>query len=236
MPSRYGQYCPISLATEIFGERWTILVVVALLDGVERFNDLLRALPRISPSVLSRRLRSLEDAGVVAKSRPGGEPTYRLTQAGLELEPIFLDLGRWGQRWARDLEHDDMDPLFLAWSMHLRMDTEAMPPGRTVIEFEFSEVAGFTRFWIVANDGEVDLCIRHPGHEIDLVVCAELERFLQTWRGFRSLESEIGAGKIRLKGAPELRRGFPRWLRLSVFADETRLRAGRERRIHRRSA
>lgn len=239
MQASYGQYCPIALATEIFGERWTLLVVVALLDDVERFNDLQRALPRISPSVLARRLRSLEDVGIVTKrlGRQSDTPTYHLTQAGHELEPILTALGQWGQRWARDLESDDMDPLFLAWSMHLRMNCESMPPGRTVIEFEFSGVeGGDSTFWIVANDGKVDLCIRHPGHRVDLEVHADLPRFLESWRGFRSLEAEVASGRIRLRGPVELKRAFPRWLRLSVFADEARCRPGNERRISRRAA
>lgn len=94
MTNSYGQYCPVALATEILAERWNLLVIVALLDGFERFADLQRALPRISPTLLTKRLATLQDAGLVVKTSEG----YRLTQAGQELEPIVWAVGRWGQR------------------------------------------------------------------------------------------------------------------------------------------
>jgi len=236
MARGYGQYCPIALAMEILGERWTVLVIRELMDGITRFNEMQRGLPRISPSVLSQRLRTLEDAGVIVKKRArrGEGNEYFLTEAGQDLVPIVMDLGVWGQRWGRDLVSDDLDPYFLAWSMHLRMNTEAMPPGRTVVEFEFSGAPkGIPRFWIVAHDHEVDLCIKHPGYEVDLRVRAELRRFVETWRGFRPLRDELAAGRIRLEGPAALKRAFPKWLLLSELAGTERLRPGRERRISR---
>jgi hypothetical protein len=127
--------------------------------------------------------------------------------------------------------------MFLAWSMHLRMNVEALPPGRTVIEFEFTgSTSGFSRFWIVSNDGRVDLCVQHPGYEPDLRVRSEIRRFVDTWRGFRSLRSEIRSGRIRLDGPPALKRAFPKWLLLSSLADVERERTGRERTLARRRA
>lgn len=237
MPSGYGTYCPIALATEILGERWTILVVLTLVDGITRFNEMLRALPRISPSVLSQRLRSLEDAGVIVKKRArGGGHEYHLTEAGRELEPIILELGAWGQRWARDLELDDLDPLSLAWSIHLRVNPDAMPPGRTVVEFEFTGVPEeCRRFWIMTRDGVVEMCVKHPGFDVDLRVLSDLRRFVEAWRGFRSLRAELAAGRIRLEGPRALQRAFPNWLLLSALAHVERKRPGRERALSRRT-
>ncbi len=238
MSRGYGQYCPVSLATEILGERWTILVVSALIDGTTRFNDLQRAMPRISATVLSQRLRSLEDAGILSR-RPlerGKGFEYRLTEAGRELEPVVMGLANWGQRWARDLKADDLDPRFLAWSIHLRMNTAAMPSGRTVIEFEFSGApSDCRRFWIIAVGGEVDMCIHHPGFEPDLQVRSDLRRFVDVWRGFRPLVDELAAGRIALQGPSDLVKAFPNWLLLSSVAPTQRLRPGRERQLSRRS-
>ena len=97
----YGQFCPIAKASEILGERWTHLVVRELGAGGETFNDLRRGLPLISPSLLSTRLKSLEAAGVVARTETEGGIRYTLTEAGQELKPIILQMGIWGQRWAR---------------------------------------------------------------------------------------------------------------------------------------
>lgn len=232
MASRYGQYCPVALATEILGERWTILVVLALLDGVNRFNDLQRALPRISATMLSQRLRSLEEAGVLEK-RPassGKGHEYSLTEAGRDLEGAVMALGHWGQRWARDMELDDMDPRHLAWSMHLRMNVDAMPAGRTVLQFEFTGAPDdCKRFWIVHTDGQVDMCIEHPGFDVDLRIKSDLRRFVEAWRGIRSLRAELAAGRIRLDGPRGLMRSFPDWLLLSALAHVERERVGRER-------
>ena len=84
MKSTYGQYCPLALASEVLGERWTILIVFALCDSSSRFNSLQRALPRISASTLSQRLRSLEESGVISKqkSADGSNIEYQLTDAG----------------------------------------------------------------------------------------------------------------------------------------------------------
>ena len=183
------------------------------------------------------RLRSLEDAELVVR-KPGKDGVeYHPTPGAKALEPILMDLGMWGQRWARDMESDDLDPEFLAWSMHTRMDTSVLPAGRVVIEFEFTGVPGrlCKRFWILKQDDALDVCIKHPGYEIDLRVSADLRRFVEAWRGIRSLEGELAAGRIRLEGSRALKRAFPRCLLLSIAAPVPRERAGRERTTRRRT-
>ncbi len=239
MSKGYGTYCPVSLAAEVVGERWTIPLLVALGDDdTLRFNEMRRALPRIPPSTLTQRLRSLEDAGLVEKRRVRGDDAYEyfLSESGRDLEPILYELGYWGQRWARDLVPDDLDTRTLGWSMHYRMNAEAMPPGRTVIEFDLSgEGAHCGRFWIVHEGGKVDVCVKHPGYDVDLRVTADLRLFTEAWRGFRSLRAEIAAGRIRLHGPRALQRDFPNWLLLSVAAPVERERPGRERTLRRRT-
>src|SRR5210317_1435925 len=109
MSARYGQYCPVALATEILGERWTILIIFALCNGVTRFSDLQRALPRIPASTLAQRLRSLETARIIRKRKLDSTNEYWLTDAGEDLAPIIREMAYWGQRWARDLEVEDLD-------------------------------------------------------------------------------------------------------------------------------
>ena len=230
----YGQYCPLALAAELLCRRWTLLVVSRLIDGCTTFGEIRAGVPRISPSLLSTRLGELEDAGLVTRQTAGGRHRYRyeLTAAGRDLEGIIDQLAIWGQHWARDMQMDDLDPGFLAWSMHLRIDSEAMPPGRTVMQFEFSGApADCRRFWLVHYDGKVDMCLKYPGFETDLLVEADLQRFVEAWRGFRDLRAEIRARRIRLTGRRDLVRGFPDWLKLSALAPYERLAAGRERRL-----
>jgi len=237
MASRYGQYCPVSLATEVLGERWTILIILVLCDGVTRFNDMQRALPRLSASTLAQRLRSLEDANVISKRKARGADiyTYHLTDAGNDLAPIVMEMGRWGQRWARDLETEDLDPRHLVWSIHLRLNFDAMPPGRTTIQFEFNDLPSGQRFyWIVVHDRTADVCLKHPGFEPDICVVSNIQRFVDAWRGFRSLREELTSNRIKVSGTTGLVRAFPNWLLLSSVSHIRREHPGREQNLQRK--
>ncbi len=219
------------------GQRWTVLVVSRLIDGCTTFNEIHKGVPRISPSLLSQRLTELEDYGLLVREPQPGKSTFRyiLTEAGWDLEDIIMQLAVWGQHWARDMVLDDLDPAFLAWSMHMRINTAAMPPGRTVLEFDFSGTPEETyRFWLVNNDGKVDMCLKHPGFDSDLVVAANLKLFIEVWRGFRDLREAIQAGKITLEGSRTNKKAFPEWLLLSALAPYQRKRKGREMELSQR--
>ncbi|HNR23421.1 MAG TPA: helix-turn-helix domain-containing protein [Steroidobacteraceae bacterium] len=231
----YGQYCPLALAAEILCERWTLLIVSRILDGCTQFNQIHRGVPRISPSLLSQRLAGLERAGIIVREPAAGKGLprrYAPTAAARELEPIIMQIAVWGQNWSRDMTHDDLDPGFLVWSMHVRLDTARMPPGRTVLEFEFTGAPrDCRRFWLVNDDGRVEMCLKHPGFEIDLRVESDLRLFIEAWRGIRDLRAEIAARRVRVLGPPRLCRQFPGWLQLSALAPFPRKRPGREQRL-----
>lgn len=227
MRQEYGQFCPVALASEVLAERWTLLVIRELLAGARRFNEIRRGVPRLSATLLKQRLLTLEDEGIVERvqSEKSAAAGYRLTPAGLALRPVVAAIGEWGQRWARDIEDKDLDPGWLVWSMHRRLNTQAMPPGRTVIEFEFTDArASERKFWLVHGDGSVDVCIKDPGYESTVRVVTTLRRWAEVWRGLRPLGEELRAGAIRLEGSSEHRRAFPQWLLLSAYAPIARQR------------
>jgi len=193
----------------------------------------------MSPSLLSQRLSELEEAGLVRSQKlPGGSGhEYSLTEAGEDLEPIIMQLAIWGQHWARDMDLDDMDPAFLLWSMHLRIDTAAMPAGRTVLEFQFTGAPKDCRqFWLVSKNGGVEMCLKDPGLDVDLLVSSDLRIFIEAWRGFRDLRGEIQARRIRVQGLPKLAEQFPGWLLLSALAPFPRKHPGREQRLSKATA
>ena len=225
MRGEYGQFCPVALASEVLAERWTLLIVRELLAGAGRFNELRRGVPRLSATLLKQRLETLEHAGILER-RPGGRaPSYGLTEAGFALRPVVTSIGEWGQRWARDIRPQDLDPGWLVWAMHRRLNTAAMPPGRTVLEIEFIDgPARQRRFWLVHCDGHVEVCLKDPGHETTLRIATRVRVFAEVWRGIRSLKQELRAGGIQLQGSLIHRRAFPDWLLLSVFAPIKRAR------------
>lgn len=218
---RYGQYCPVALAAEVLAERWTLLIVRELTIGSSRFSDIRRGLPGISATLLKQRLTMLEDAGIVERrGAPGSRPHgYVLTAAGLELKPLILTFGEWGQRWARDMDDLDLNPDFLLWSIHRSMHSDRLPPGTLVIEWNMTcPPARRHRGWFLCRDGNVEVCSQHPGFDVDLEVHTDLRTLTEVWRGLRPLKTEIGKGNIRLVGSSKLRRSFPAWLKLSAFA------------------
>src|SRR5258708_35394226 len=111
MKQGYGQFCPVAVACEIFAERWTPIILRSLFMGANRFNELLRGSPLISRSLLAKRLRDLERAGVISRARvpTGAGYCYSLTRAGEEFRTVIEGLGNWGQRWTVRVKRGDLD-------------------------------------------------------------------------------------------------------------------------------
>ncbi len=221
----YGQFCPVAMAAEILCSRWTVLVLRELLCGSTRFNELRRGVPRMSPALLSKRLKELEKAGVVlATPNAKGVVEYRLSPAGEELRPIVLGFGFWGQRWVESqLSLKNLDPSLLMWDMRRNLNPNPMPPRRCTIQFQYPELPENRRnWWMVVEGQEVDLCSADPGFEVDLTVVGSLRSMTAVWMGLAGLRQEIEAGRLELHGDRQLARTVQEWLGLSVFARETR--------------
>lgn len=229
----YGQFCPVSRAAEILAERWTPLVVRELLAGSVRFNDLQRGVPRMSSSLLARRLKELEYAGVLERRRNdrarGWE--YHLTDAGRELFPIVEGMGLWAQRWVRHdlMTEENLDPDLLMWDIRRGVDGNAMDAGRRfVVRFEFSGVpSNRRRYWLVFEDGEPDLCMKDPGFETDLFVSSHVRTLAEIWLGHLTLQAGLRDERLRLEGARQDIRRFRDWFALSIFAEAGRVPPGR---------
>jgi DNA-binding HxlR family transcriptional regulator len=210
----YGQYCPISRALEVLGERWSLLIVRDLVTGATRFNELARGNPGLSRSLLSKRLRQLERAGIV--DHLGDE--YLLSAAGRDLEPIVMGLGAWGARWQfGEPRAEELDPELLMWWVHDRLDLSGLPDRRMVLEFEFTDVR--RRFWIVRDAHGPSVCTSDPGYEVDVTVVSQLTTMYQVWLGRVELRSTMRSGQIEMRGAPALVRRMPEVLELSPVAD-----------------
>jgi DNA-binding HxlR family transcriptional regulator len=221
----YGQFCPVAQALEILGERWTLLVVREMLSGSRRFSEIQRGVPLMSPTLLSQRLARLERAGIVHRVGDGRQRgAYEVTPAGRELWPVVEGLGIWGQRWARrDVEPGHLDPALLMWDVRRRLDLAALPSERTVIEFRFrGHARGQAAWWLVVDDGTVDLCLTDPGHAVGVTVTADLRAMIKVWMGDMPWRAAQRSGDITLAGQRSLVRAFPHWLKLNVLASVER--------------
>lgn len=230
----YGQFCPIAMACETFAERWTPLILRELLFGARRFNEIRQGMPLISRTLLSQRLRALEDAGVVV-SQPlarGRGREYRPTQAAEEFREVLERLGAWGQRWARgQFDPENLDLMLLMWNVRHRVDRRRLPPRRVVVRFDFRafppRCRSFQTCWLVLTREDVDVCLKDPGFEVDLVVTADAAAMARVWTGAITFAQAVRSGGLRLVGSRDLVRAFPTWLLLSHFADVERpARAG----------
>lgn len=219
--STYGQFCPVSMAAEILCSRWTIVLLREMLCGSTRFNDLRRGLARMSPTLLSKRLKELELSGVIRTvPTAAGTVVYHLTEAGEELRPIIIGLGNWGQRWIESrLSLRNLDPTLLMWDMRRNLSPDPLPPRRCTIQFLYPELAPtLQNYWLVVESGRVDLCHVDPGFDVDLLVTSSLKTMTAIWMGLAPLEAEVRAGRVQLDGDPAVSRSMKAWLKLSVFA------------------
>ena len=221
--STYGQFCPVAKAMEVLDERWTLLVVRELLAGSTRFNELRRGNPRMSPALLSKRLRSLERAGVVRREMAGGHASYALTESGRDLMGVVLALGTWGTRWIGELGDQDLDPHLLMWDIKRNVPVDEWPRARTVVGLEFTDVpARVAGWWMVVSAGEVDTCDFDPGFETTATVHTTLRTLTEIWRGDLSWERAIGDGSLVVDGPSDVRRALPRWVGQGQFSDVAR--------------
>lgn len=218
----YGQFCPVAKASDIIGERWTVLILRELLLGTTRYNDFQRALSRISPTLLSKRLKMLEEKGLVIRKRPPGGKSYEyhLTACGRELEPLIEHLAVWGMRWARGQMTDtELDVEFLMWDLQRRLQTDRLPDGETVLCFEFDELERFRTWWLVAGQGQVDLCSEDPGKEVDLYINTTVRDLALVWRGDVPMAEALRSRSVSTHGNVHLVRTIQDWLGICLYAD-----------------
>jgi len=210
---RYGQYCPISRALDLLGERWTLMIVRDMLIGATRFNDLARGLPGLSRSLLTQRLRMLERGGVVV--RVDGE--YLLTDAGQQLEPVVFGLGAWGARWTFDEpDPDELDAELLVWWIHMGLDTSMLAAGRHVFHVRFTDDK--RRYWLVDDGTGPSMCHTDPGYPVDVTISSDVSSLYQVWLGRIPLAAALRSGRLRFEGPASIRRVMPDVLKLSPAA------------------
>jgi DNA-binding HxlR family transcriptional regulator len=222
----YKQFCPVAMASELLCTRWTIVLLRELVAGSTRFNDLRRGVPKMSPTLLSQRLRELEAAGIIERKALRSEKgvfEYLLTESGKDLREVVEAVGFWGQKWVEARQSlKNLDPSLLMWDMRRRLDPRPLPNERTVIQFLYAELPASKRtYWLVVErGGEVDLCSVDPGFDVDLYVATDLRTMTSVWMGLTTVDKE--AARIKLTGSRDVARQMQNWLGLSPFAVEAK--------------
>ena len=202
-----SQFCPVVKAAEVFGDRWTPIIIRELCFGTRSFGELLKAAPPISRTVLAQRLKQLEQSGVVyiEPKRSGKGHLYRLTPAGEDFRSIIELLSVWGQRWGQGLlKPDDLDPQELVWSMRRQIDPADIPAQGFVIRFDFRGLPKSNRspryWWLVLRPDDIEVCLKAPARTTDVIIAADLMTFTKVWLGYVGLAAALESGKVSLNG------------------------------------
>jgi DNA-binding HxlR family transcriptional regulator len=219
----YNQFCPIAKAMEVVGEKWTMLIVRELLMGASRFSEMQRGLPTLSPALLSKRLTSMEQSGLVVRKRIAGQRGYEYfpTNACKELLPVIEVIGGWGMHWARDqMTESDFDPGLLMLYLERSVKPEKLIGNETVIRFDFNDVKDHPHWWIVVDGQKVSVCVTDPGKEVDIYFNVCVRVMCEIWMGELSYKRAINDGKLQLVGPKALTKNVADWLAPSVFAGD----------------
>jgi DNA-binding HxlR family transcriptional regulator len=212
----YGQYCPVAHALDLVGERWALLVVRDLLGGPKRYTDLLASLPGIGTNILAARLRDLEQAGVVRKTKlppPAASTVYELTPYGVELEEVVHALGRWGARSLGPPETSEpLRPGWLPNAARTTFDPEAARGVTGVYELR----SGGELATIEVADGKVRVALG-AAETADVRIEAEPPVLFRLTSGELSAGDAVRAGVVRIDGDPAAFETF-----VSLFSFEPR--------------
>jgi FAD/FMN-containing dehydrogenase/DNA-binding HxlR family transcriptional regulator len=210
----YGQYCPVARGSEILAERWTPIILRNILLGCSTFNAISDGAPGLSRSLLARRLRDLDRAGVICVTpKPDGHGSlYEATPAGRGLWPVLQALGDWAEQWS-DLAQEHSDPAAVLWSWcqsYVRHDL--LPEHRVVVRFEFAAVRGASPLWLLFENGEGEVCAFDPEFGDDLVVEVRDRHVFARWHlGIVDWGSALSARAVVVSGPESLRRALPAW-------------------------
>ncbi|MFV8817444.1 winged helix-turn-helix transcriptional regulator [Haliea sp. E17] len=219
----YGEACPISMATSVLCERWTLQIVRELFFGSTRYSEIQKYIPNLSPSLLRDRLRFLEEQGIVLRKRcgSGNRFEYHLTPSGKALAPVLTELGRWGMRYAREGMTDKQNTISgLMRDFAGGINVEELPSGDTVVQFHLTDLKDDPKRYIYIRDGVVQECAQDMGFEVDVYITSTLPTLTRVWYGEIDIHRAIDAGLVKLVAPPVYQNNLRRWLGISSFATD----------------
>jgi DNA-binding HxlR family transcriptional regulator len=219
----YGEACPISKATTVLCERWTLQILREMMLGATRFSELQRMLPKISPSLLNSRLRQLAEHEIIVKKRipeqRGSE--YHLTPAGKSLQPVLMELGKWGMRWIFDgMDEPQLDVAVLLGHMAAVLNADELPSCETVIQFTFEDLDDSAQRFMFIKEDKREVCDENPGHEVDVYLRSTFKTIAGIWWGDLDVRAAVANGSLKVVGPSVYTKSLPRWFPVSQFAGE----------------
>jgi DNA-binding HxlR family transcriptional regulator len=222
MVASYKQFCPVAMAAEVLETRWTLLIVRELCLGSKHFNELRRGVPKMSPTLLSKRLRELEGHGILTIIRNSDNKSeYVLTDAGNELLDVIVSIGSWGKRWISHKHHlENSDEGLLVWDIRRNLNLENFPKRNAVMQIRFRESpAKSANWWFIFSEIDApDVGPIDPNLDVDLYLETTLPELTKVWLGEETVSEAIASDHFIIAGDPELIGTFEEWIGTSNFA------------------
>ncbi len=223
----YGEACPISRATSVLCERWTLQIIREMMLGATRFSEFQKYLPKISPSLLNARLGLLVDNEIIVRrrvpERRGFE--YQLAPAGKALAPVLMELGKWGMNWVYDgLSEEQLDAVVLLREIAVFLRTDELPGGDTVLQFTLTDVEETPRRFILVQGDKREVCDENPGYEVDVFLRSTLRTLSQIWWGEIGVREACANERLKVVGPTVYTRNISKWFPVSTFAGEEKHR------------
>lgn len=218
---KYSQFCPIAKAAEVLGDRWTFLVAREILMGASRFSELQRGLGSISTAVLTERLKSMAENGLIVRRKLTGKRGFEYfpTPACKELLPIIVSLGEWGMRWAKDnLVDEDYDVELLMLYLERSIARDMLPGPQTILQFEFSDLKTMRLWWLVVTENHIEVCEKNPGYDIDVYFNSTVRTMTDVWLGHRTYRDAIRSDELTIVGENALTKTVSKWLTCNLFS------------------
>jgi DNA-binding HxlR family transcriptional regulator len=219
----YNEACPISMASSVLCERWTLQIIREMFFGSTRYSEIQKFIPNISPSLLRNRLRFLEEQGLIVRKRIAKTNRYEyfLTPSGKALAPVLTEMGKWGMRWAREGMTDKQNT---AWGLVRdyagRINVDELPSGDTSIQLNLTDVTEAPIRYIHVRDGDIQVCDTDLGFEIDVYITSTVDVMTRIWYGETDMAIAMQKGDMKVDAAPMYLRGIKRWLRISSFTTD----------------
>jgi DNA-binding HxlR family transcriptional regulator len=201
--------------------RWTIQILGELWGGSTRFNEIKRGLPGISPTLLAKRLKELQENELLERveDQASGSIDYIRTEKAAELDSILAGLAEWAQHHIKaEIALEDRDADLLMWNMRRQIDLDELPAKQNVMRFNFSDATSpASTYWLIAKPGEtVELCASDPGFDVDLYIETEVTVMTGFYLGRRSFESALADETFFMSGDQRLIKTFRKWLKFSM--------------------
>ncbi len=217
----YEEACPISKAASVLCERWTLQIIREMLMGARHFSEFTQLLPKMSPSLLTSRLKSLEDQGIIVRKKIPEKKGYQylLTPSGLALKPVLTELGKWGIQWVFErMDPDQLNISAIVRDYAVALNTEQLPGGECTIQVNVTGENEPVKKFILVRDGSTQVCEDNIGCDVDVYITADLATLGRVWYGEMSILSACKKDNLKVVGPPFYVQNVSKWLGTSQFA------------------